>query len=58
MVKLNLAHYFELRSAMSSITSSLASIWVICEMRNAKMQDCNTASAILHRKTSNKRRVY
>jgi len=42
---------------MSSITSSPASIRVICEMRNAKMQDCKTASAILHRK-SNKRRVY
>jgi len=47
MDKLNLAHYFELRSAMSSITSSPASIRVICEMRNTKMQDCNTASAIL-----------
>jgi len=58
MDKLNLAHYFELRSAMSSITSSPASIRVICEMRNAKTQDCKTASAILHRKTSIKRRVY
>jgi len=37
----------KLRSAMSSITSSPASIRAICEMRNAIMQDCNTASAIL-----------
>jgi len=44
--KLNLAHYFELRSAMTSIMSSPDSIRVICEMRNTKMQHCNTTSGI------------
>jgi len=33
MDKLNLAHYFELRSVMTSITSSLVSIRVICKMQ-------------------------